>query len=219
MDGPQRLPGARKAPTKQGPVSFASPEIVKSAIEALTQAEQAKLYAFAEVLAFKIRRHTWGIGPHDLFQEAVFALLDGRRSWEPARVDLVKFLSEAMRSIASNLKRKSETTDKPPVLESDLITEGSEGEDTTNPLERIAGAVPSPETLINEQSSTQLVAQIEELFKADDIALLIIEDWKTGMKRAQIIADLGISSEEFDATAKKIRRTCAAHWPKGMSHV
>jgi DNA-directed RNA polymerase specialized sigma24 family protein len=220
MDKPRGLPNPGKPLTKQSKTSVATPEMVRHAIETLTEAERAKLYAFANLLAFKTRRYAWGIGSRDLFQEAVLALLEGRRNWEPDRVDLVRFLSEAMRSIASNLKRKGQTTEKPPILESDLITEGPDGEDTTDPLEKIAGSGPSPEeTLSSNQSASQLLLQIETLFQGDEIALLVIEAWKDNMKRSDIIADLGIRSDEFDAAAKRIRRTCTAHWPKGMPYV
>src|SRR5689334_24310988 len=88
---------------------IATPEEVWSAVQSLTDADSTRLKAVAEALAFRLRSYVWGTGGADLLQEAVISVLQGNRKWRPSRVDLVRLLVGAMRSIASNWKDRKST--------------------------------------------------------------------------------------------------------------
>lgn len=201
----------------------ATPDEVRLAIESLTEADMAKLYAFAEILLFKVRRHTWGVGAGDLLQEAMVSLLDeGRRNWRPERVSLVGFLIGAMQSIASNWKRKGAGGEKPPKLASDLGSLDERGEEIPTALDTTKDEQPNPEKalLAREQATEeQLIAEIEELFKGDVVASLVLNGWKNGMKGPEITASLEISRKEFAAAVRRIRRAVGVRWPEGKPYV
>jgi hypothetical protein len=200
----------------------ATPNEIRHAIELLNQAELTKLGAFSRIFAYRIRHYVWGFGSGDLLQQAVVSLLDGKRVWEPHKVDLVKLLIEAMRSIASNLKRKGIQTEPVPVLESDLVVSDDEQPHKRNPFETAIERGPGPEKeLLDKEalSEEQLIRQIEELFRDDDVATLVLSGWKDGMGGPEIMDAIGIDRKEFDAAVRKIRRHCEKHWPKGMPYV
>lgn len=82
------------------------------------KAELPRLYPGLLIHAVRIARRTrWASGSEetiaqaakDVLQEAVLAVADGTRKWDPERVDLERFLKEAMRSIASNRAANTET--------------------------------------------------------------------------------------------------------------
>lgn|SRR5689334_6652826 len=201
---------------------IATPEEVWSAVQSLTDADSTRLKAVAEALAFRLRSYVWGTGGADLLQEAVISVLQGNRKWRPSRVDLVRLLVGAMRSIASNWKRKGELK-QPPRLASDLITVDEHGEEVPTAVDAAADQRLNPEEVLLQGEAAsrtqQLVSEIEEMFQEDVVASLVIEGLKTGMKGPEIMAKLEISRKEFDAAVKKIRRTTKARWRKGIPYV
>jgi DNA-directed RNA polymerase specialized sigma24 family protein len=75
---------------------------IADAIRALTPAQSVRLRLVAEKYAWRCP-----FGPDDLLQEAFLRALEGGRKC-PAHVDVVRFLAEAMRSIADGEAEKIE---------------------------------------------------------------------------------------------------------------
>src|SRR5438105_3003027 len=91
-----------KPPRRVPEEAAATPADIASAIKALTPADRARLNRYA---AYRIRT----IGPKpdgrtadDLLQTALFDLLEGTRRWNRDKVEFVKFMIWAMKSISSN---------------------------------------------------------------------------------------------------------------------
>ncbi len=65
----------------------------------------------------------------------------------------------------------------------------------------------------------QLLRQVDELFRDDVVASLILDGWKNGMKEREITASLEITRREYGAAVKRINRRVLARWPKGQPYV
>src|SRR5260370_25708662 len=78
----------------------ATPDEVRSAVEALTKPQLAKLSLYARARIAALWRRAEGRDQDDLLQEALAATLCGKRHWDKSRVDFVGHLIGAMRSTA-----------------------------------------------------------------------------------------------------------------------
>lgn len=179
---------------------YASREEIEGALTSLTTAQRLRLKKFADYRARSAGRVARG-GGDDLLQEAVTATLigceaggEGRR-WRK-RVDIVKHLVEAMRSIASHWR---ESRMRAETSESELISVDGDGV-AHGPFDNLAD--PAPDALRVAQARGEL-ARVLGMFKGDDNAVLVLEGLREGWKREDF-ADIGMSLSDYDAAIKRV---------------
>lgn len=182
----------------------ASLDEINDAINSLTPAQYKRLEIYAKWringLDKKKIRYDWKY----LLQEAMVAFCSDGRRWNKEKVDFVKALTEAMRSISSNWKRAHDN--KEPRLEADLITTSLSGEES-NSLTSIATPGKGAQS---ELEAKEKIESIENLVAGREKASLILIGWKDKMTGAEIREVLEISQEEYDKEVKWIRRTIRA---------
>lgn len=207
----------------QGPsqTGGASVEDVRRALASLSEADLAKLDAYA---ANRIRRIGISASGRDevhLFMEAMTSLLEERRHWDPARMDIVGCLTAAMWSISCNWARRSKTGFLE-ISEADL-DRSLKADGSAKTLEEIGRSkMPDPEAALlagELQTEEELVEEIKSLLKDNYIASLVIDGWAAGMKGPEIIEALNIETNQYRAAERLIRRRIDKRWPKGMPHV
>lgn len=157
----------------------------------------------------------------DLVQQAVTALIEERRTWNPKKIDIVGLLIGAMRSIASNYKAKSLASGYS-VPESQLAS-GDGDEDADTPLDLEADSRFNAEQQMvaaeAEEGIIKLVAELYDFFQDDAEARLVMDGWREGHSGTEIIQLLEIDRIRYETIVKRIRRKSAARWPKVSSHV
>ena len=213
-----------REPPGQGPLQGgeASLEDIRRAFASLTEADWVKLDACANACVRRIGISASGRDACHLFMKAMESLETGRRLWRPGNVELVPFLIGTMWSISSNWARQRATTGYLHISEADLVTYTDEGEELGNALEQAKAKDPTPEEqLVQSEYMTeeQLVEEIEELFKDQPLASLVIDGWKAGMKGPEIIEALNIDENQYRTATRLVRRRIKARWRKGMPNV
>jgi DNA-directed RNA polymerase specialized sigma24 family protein len=193
----------------------ATVEEIGLAIEKLTKAEWAKLHSFARNRARAMALRGSDFTEEDLVKEAIVALLEERRHWNPKKVDLVGVLMGAVRSIASNYRASKENGEY--ALPSSQIFSPAEDEaEADSPTEIHPDGRPNPEqTLI----VSNFLAEIYSLFEDDPEAMVIMDGWRDRMSGPEIIAALEIDRNAYETIVRRIRRKAAARWPKGDLNV
>lgn len=177
---------------------------VAVAIRSLTPVGLARLKMVAKKYAFGRP-----IEPEDLLQEAFTRALDSRVC--PVHVDIVKFLAEAMRSIAHGENEKVERKLALVPL------------DDTGNREQGAWAVPDPADnaeagmVATEQARryAAAVAAIMALFSDDPTAKDILEGTMEGMSADELRELTGLDKTGYDSKRKLIRRRIDKQYPEG----
>ena len=201
LKDPRRIPEEKAA----------THEELTAAIEGLTRAELIKLYKSADYRIRGLGRAANGRDFEVLFQEAVLAFFKiGGRKWRKDEVDIVRTLTEAMRSIADSWKRAFD--EKEAWLESELITTSVEGEQS-NPLDQVAD--PAARNALNDLEVAEELAIIEKLLEPRDLASLILLGMKDGLTGPELQKELEISEKEYETEMKWIRRKARAAFKKG----
>lgn len=157
----------------------------------------------------KVARHyaRTEIGASDLLQEAFARALDGRTC--PVHVDVVKFLAEAMRSIANGEGEKIEH--RLPVVSivaktGDLLPSALKYSDPTpNAEERLAA----------EEIAALRRRDILAIFDDDPVAQLIVEGIMEGMSSEELRELSEIDVTAYDSKRKLIRRRIDKKYPEG----
>ena len=182
----------------------------RTAVSALTSPEKARLARVARLL-----HGSTGLSWQDLYQQACADSLDLTRSW-PEGVDVVKFLIEAMRSIASNSRRSMavarrvsavEPTEKSPANVQGLLTDKG----------KVFHLHPVPETaeeeLIRREDEKATEAWIRarhhellDLFDDDDDAQLMVLGMLDGLRGKELRAATGLDESQFASKYKKVHR-------------
>lgn len=190
--------------------TLASPDEVRDAVRNLSDPAERRLMKAAK-LFMRFRPQLAGhFEPRDLLHMAVLAALAGDRKWRKTRVDFVKFLAEAMRSIAFNEARKLKGGDQPHLVsEQELQIPGSEGRGHS-PLENIADPSPGPEDqLVNKEkearNQTKLALVKAQL--ADDPELAqMFELQRQDVSKRDIRQKLGMTDTQFWSADRKLAR-------------
>ena len=178
---------------------------VHDAIRALTDADWRRLKLVASKYAFGE-----AIEPDDLLQRAIERSLekDGRK-W-PRNVDFVKFLAEAMRSIADGEREKIENrVEKIPIQAPGNSNE--EGDYVEIPH-------PSPnaeEKLGDDQDFAAMKASLLLVFINDPVARDILEGIWAGLSGEELREYAGLDKVEYESKRKQIRRQLSRHFPNG----
>ena len=152
---------------------------MRDAIEALSMEEHSKLRNSA-----RFHAASCSVAPEDLLQEAVTKALDGKRRC-PADTNIAVFLSNVMRSLASNWRR------------------GRQSHPTTQMSEEAHSArIESPEEgWIRREELERALA----LFEDDPVALRVatlLPDYRG----AELCVAAGISTGELATVLRRIRR-------------
>lgn len=196
--------GSRRVPLDRA----ASYDEITATIDGLTPRQAKQLEIFAKWRVGQLGETNLDGDWQDLIQQALTSLLVGDRRWNKDNVDLVKFLTEAMRSISNNWFRIN--ADNKTDLESDLITTHSDGHES-NPLLQVTA--PNLDGR-SEQKAKQDLAHIETLVAQRETAALIIMASKDGMNGPEIQAELGISQTAYETEMKWIRRAIRPEFGK-----
>jgi hypothetical protein len=187
------------------PDQAATPEEVTDAISGLTRVELKKLEKSAKYRIRGLGRLAMGRDWQDLLNETILAFYrpDGRK-WKKNEVDILRTLTEAMRSVAWNWKQSFDEQEAH--LEAELITTSEDGRESYS-ISDYAGGYRNPEAdfLAREQ-----LAQVEELLAKRELAGMIFLGMKEEMNGPEIREWLGISEKEFETEMTWIRRKVRA---------
>jgi len=179
-------------------------EVVK-AVRALTMPDQLRLQRFAKLWIRGIGRAASGRDWQDLLQEAIFRTLLGAedakkgRHWNK-KVDLVRHLGEAMRSIANSWKRQF-AEEENTFLSSELQTCDSEG-DEYSPLDNVAsGHLLAEDRLIETEEEDRILSADRD----DADASRLLEGWIDGLKKNEILSKYGLDEKRYSAAVRRMR--------------
>jgi len=185
-----------------------SPSEVATALRSVTEAGWLRLRMIARYYA-----NICSLEAEDLLQTALTRALAGERQC-PVQVDVIRFLAEAMRSIASiSLKsdgRQEAAQERHPVLR--LVAPEGEEPDPEGAF------APSPEdALASEQEAARIKAAILGLFNDDPIAQFVIEARMEEMDAEEIRALTDLSKVAYASKLRLIRRRIDQAFPQGWT--
>ncbi len=176
---------------------------IAAAIRSLTAVDLARLKMVA-------RKYAFGrpIEPDDLLQEAYARALDSRAC--PSHVDVVKFLAEAMRSIAHG---EAEKVEHKVTLVRIAKTGGPYDADS------IKDEADNAETrMIAAQRAERCIAThaaVVALFDDDPTAQLVLEGMMEEMTTEEMRELTGLDKTGYDSKRKLIRRRIDKQYPEG----
>lgn len=179
-------------------------EEIRSALDGLTQIDLVRLRRAGSKFALAL-----DCTVDDLISEAVCSAYSGGRE---CRRDLpiLVFLIGAMRSIAWNAKVSSRKAGR----EISLDATGTDG----RPLVVLKSNVPDAETLILRAEDVALrIAALEDLFAADEPALLVIMADLDELSKEEIMAMNEMSETTYNSTRTRIRRKMERRFPNGWA--
>ena len=186
------------------PERAASIDEINDAIISLTAEQLKRLEKFARWRMQGLGKKNLGRIWEDLFNEAVVAFCSDTRRWDKGRVDFLRAMTQAMRSISDNWRRTFDEDE--PQLEAEVITTSLSGEES-NPLSAVAIPQWNKQRELEAQEELEI---IEGLMVKRDLAALIVAGWKEEMSGTEIRETLEISQADYDQEVKWIRRTVRA---------
>jgi DNA-directed RNA polymerase specialized sigma24 family protein len=174
---------------------------IAKAIRALTLADWIRLNKVA--VAYSTGRL---IEPNDLLQEAFARAMDGRHC--PADVTVVKFLAEAMRSIAHGEGEK---------VEHRLVLVSASGSEETG---QVAFAFPdaSPnaeQRMVSDETVAEVRSAILALFTDDEHAQVIAEGLMDGIDGEELRALCELEATAYNSKRRLVRRRIEKAYPEG----
>lgn len=175
------------------PVERKSQEQITQAIGGLSDADKVRLKKVSRRYARP------AISAEDLLQEAFARALAGGRTC-PVDVDIVRFLAEAMRSIAHGEQEKLRVE----VMELDGI------EETALPPTVDLGT-----EISREEQSKVVLGQILSLFEDDPEAQEIVEGITAGFTAAELRELTGLDQTAYNSKRRLIRRRIDRRFPEG----
>ncbi len=133
-----------------------------------------------------------GRHPSDIVSEAIMKFYNGKRKWDPAKVDLEGFLKGIIRSDINHLYTSSETKTR----------SYSINEDGNNANHEIASPeFPHPDALLQkEQLLNAILSQLTGPLEQE-----IFQHITAERTRQEILAQMRISPSTYDRILKKIR--------------
>lgn len=188
-----------------------------AAIDGLSRVERKKLEMAARYWLQGLGRMAAKYDWKDLFNETVeaFYRADGRK-WKKDEVDIIRTLTEAMRSVANNWKRSFDEQEVR--LESELITTSESGTES-NPYADYPDPRPNAQQLLetDEQLAevVQQIAKIEKIIEPRERAALILMGMKDGLSGPELKKELEISQTEYETEMTWIRRKVRAAFKDG----
>ncbi len=187
---PRRIPEGRAA----------TPDEVRTALDALTEADLVRLEKFARYRVRGLGRSARGRDHEDLLGEAIADTLDPeKRRWNKA-VSFVQHLIGAMRSISSHWREQFDLDE--PLLESELVHTTEEGE-LLNPIDLIGSGAPGAQRTLEAEEE---VERIEKAVADDKVVHDILGGLRAEMSPDEIREALGLSVTEYETAMKRFRR-------------
>lgn len=183
---------------------IATREDLEKAIAGLSPADERRLEKYAQYKIRGLGRRARGQTYEDLLHDAMVSIYEGAESadsgrhWRKDEVPFVAFVVGTMRSIASHWFEAHEDDE---YTEADLRIESEDG-NLVSPLDLAPSGAPDQE---REAGAKEELGAILKLFSDDDDAVLIIEGWREGMTGPEIVKDLGMPPERYEAGVKRIR--------------
>jgi len=200
---------------------IATVDEISEAVEKVLPEEWVKLNAYGNSRARFMALYGGAYDGPDLVKEAIIALLEERRTWNPKKVNFVGVLMGAMKSIASNYKEKSLASGYS-LPDSQVATEEEDGE-TVSVIEQHPDSRRSPEQQVlvkeRQEGTTAQLADIYEFFQADAEAQLVMDGWRDGLSGTAIMETLEIDRTKYETIVRRIRRKSTGRWPKEGNHV
>lgn len=170
---------------------------IESAIRALTKADLTRLFRYAGWLV-KFSPGAWRDfqTAEELVNEAIVRTLEGKRKWT-ATTPFVKHLFGVMKSCvfhsAHGARARRERFDV------DVVENGTQ----EHTLEGSEDAVLAAE---REAECAELLADVAEHFASDPDATAVLEGWRAGFSGPEIMDLNNMTKNNFESTAKRIRR-------------
>lgn len=172
-------------------------------VEAIRRLSAADWVRLKKVAAYYARP---AIPALDLLQEAFLRALDGSRVC-PAHVDTVRFLAEAMRSIADGEQEKA---GRRPALVS------IEGESGAAAALSFPDPAPGVEfRIVQAEQDARKRSDLLALFEDDPAAKDILEGTMEGMTAEELRELTGLDKTAYDSKRKLIRRRIDKRYPEG----
>lgn len=182
------------------PDGIADAAQIADAIRALQSKDLRRLRVSGRLLSRPNTRTAFGWTADDLLQEAILRTYEGNRRWRPERVDFVRHLTEAMRSIASQWRRQGQ----PP------------GEHGAVDVGALPDNRPSPVAEADEQEEAAAeMARLQTQFQDDEHATYILWGIEEGQDRAGIMEKAGMTLKHYDAARKRLTRAALKSKPRG----
>lgn len=182
--------------------SSLSREEVTDALSNLTKADLIRLKSLSHLHA----RGLYKVEAADLVSEASARILAGTRKW-PRGLSVVPFVSEVMRSIASQYKEEQKA-DVNVTLECDLLSAEQEARNILDNATKDDRYTSNPERIFD---ATAQLSQIQNIFNDDEQALAVILGRADGMSPAEAQAEFCMTTREYDSATKRVRRAFLRH--------
>lgn len=146
--------------------------------------------------------------PEDLLQEAFLRALneDGRKC--PLDVDVVKFLAEAMRSIADGEGAKLRAV-------AVLVPIGTHDSDDDQAYQVADGTPSTEDRLVSDEEIDQRRQDLLAIFEDDGAARDIVDGTIEGMSADEMRELTGLDKTAYDSKRKLIRRRIDKRYPDG----
>jgi RNA polymerase sigma-70 factor (ECF subfamily) len=177
---------------------------IEAAIRGLRPPDWARLRKVA-----RFHANAGAIEADDLLQEAMMRALSTRAC--PAHVDVVRFIAEAMRSIAHDQRKKQK-----PVAE--LVPIARTGEAFETGVDLVDESEGPEDGLITKQDAAHYAVTydaIQALFEDDPIAKDVLEGLLEDMTPGEIRELTGLDQTGYDSKRRLIRRRIEKAYPKG----
>jgi len=201
--------GLEKRPRRVPDEHAATPDEIRTALDALGEADFVRLEKAARYRVRGLGRRASGRNHEDLLNEAIADTLDPeKRRWN-RQVSFVTHLLGALRSIASHWKEQFDADE--PRLESEIVRTSEEGE-PLSPLDLVASAAPGAERAVEARHELE---QIEKIVAGDRVASDILGGMRAEMSPKEIREVLGLTVTEYETAMKRLRRHVRPSRPGG----
>jgi hypothetical protein len=180
---------------------YATPDEVRSAIAAMTDADLLRLEQIAARRLRSMGPLDPAVSPKDLLYESIRRLLEQRRMWKPGRVGFFQLMIGIMWSISSHWAKIRKSSGGPPIS-----SDAAYGRDAA-----LADMLRDPSASQEEElARSQQEASIRHLFANDTMATAVIDDLLAGARFHDIREKHSLDPLAFQATMKRIRRKLPA---------
>ncbi len=172
-----------------------SPQEAKAAIEALSDADEARLLSAAEFLS-KIN----GLDdPDGLLQEALVRALATQRRWAK-NMAAVPFLIGVMRSIGNSAAKSNKRS---PV---DRFADVEEAEEVDETEQLQSGDAVQRVTPERQAGAQEMLKALDELFKDDEEVRLVLLAMADGLQGQDLRDELGLTETQHNTIRKRMLR-------------
>jgi|GEM_PF-4083009 len=127
----------------------------------------------------------------DFAQSAIKRVFDGTRKWDPQRGDLLPYLKDTVKSIASKHLQLAYHKNQE-----------EHEQNGTNILDSVVDSEPSADDILEIETLQNDLLNLCE----DEEEELVMLDLFQEMKRKEIIDDLGLDTQDYDNIVRRIRR-------------